>query len=157
MFPYCKLCVFFLAVTGCVDKPSVSPPTLPFEAEWVSVDVSGRSLYIGEKRWCVYEREPSRLTIEGKLGVPDQPNSSSALTVTLLSAQTLKEGSWREIEGYAGKQVSLRREGDLLRVQSADFSESKLNGLYKYGSDLAPKKGPSIYEWGRYEFAESRH
>jgi hypothetical protein len=110
-----------------------------------------RFLYIGEQRWCVYEREPDRISIQGTLDVPPQPKVALALTVILSSAQTLKDGSWQNIEEYSGNRVVLRREGDLLRVQCPEFPESKLNDVYKYGSDMAPEKGLNIHEWGRYE------
>jgi hypothetical protein len=155
--PYCKPCLLFLALTGCGDEPNVAQPTLPFEAEWVSVDITGKSLYIGEKRWCVYERQPDQISIQGKLDVPPQPKVALALTVILSSAQALKDGSWQEVEEYSGNHVVLRLEGDLLRVQCPEFPESKLKGVYKYGSDDAPEKGPSIHEWGRYEYAGERH
>lgn len=150
------ICVYYFllfAILGCGNKSQVATsPTLRFEAEWVSIDAPNKSLYIGEKRWCVFEHEPDGILLEGELDVLAPTSMTSVLDITLSSANTrMADRSWSENAEYVGQHVVLIREGIFLRVECLTVDDCKLNGVYKYGSDMSPEKGPDVHEWGRFE------
>ncbi len=144
------ICIMTTLQLGCsASLPSpVRPATENFEAEWRCVDKPDRSLYVGEKRWCLFDRDPQKSWIEGRLAA-SKTALSSVINVRVETIDTTHDKSklWNgesdEIE------LVLVRENNLLRVVVIADKSHILNGYYRHVGTMAPVKGPNVHEWGR--------
>jgi hypothetical protein len=114
--------------------------------EWRKSGNEDCSLYIGEKRWCLFDRDPDKSWIEGSV-------ATSASNTTLLPLVTLLETSdqydvlGNDSADFDGLQVYLHRIGNKLQIISKTES-SPLDGVYSYAGDWSPNKGLDIHQWG---------
>lgn len=144
------ICMTTALQLGCgSNSPSpLSPATENFEAEWRCVDKPDRSFYIGEKRWCLFDRDPQKSSIDGKLAA-SKTTLSSVINVLVDKIDTTNDKS-RLWNGESNAiELVLVRENDLLRVVVIENKSHILNGYYRRVGTMAPVKGPNVHEWGR--------
>jgi hypothetical protein len=143
------ICMTFVLL-GCSRElpPQVSSVTDKFEAHWRCVDKTDRSFYIGEKRWCLFDRDPKKSWIDGKL-TASKTMLSSVINVNLEKVDTTND----KLRLWNGEneviELVLVRENNLLHVVVIEDKSHILNGCYRYLDTSAPVKGPNVHEWGR--------
>ena len=144
------ICMMTTLQLGCSAKlPSpVSSATEKFEAEWSCVDKPDRSFYVGEKRWCLFDRDPQKSWIDGKLAAT-KTALSSVINARVDTIDTTHDKSkiWNGDSEVI--EIVLVRENNLLRVVVIENKSHILNGYYRHVGRMAPVKGPDVHEWGR--------